>query len=424
MNRAFARDAAASEILGTSILLAATVMLVAVAAVMLDAREAAVDSRRVDLTVTARAGNSTLTLTHAGGETYDQGSLHVSVAVNESTWYSGTLGPSGVLWGLGDAVPIALASPLPVDARVDVTLYSDADGTLAMTTVRATKSQTVVLIPGSFTVAVRFGGSINTTTVRPPETILVQAIVNHGDGRKAIHSVTANLSPIGGSASLRLLDTGVGGDDVAGDSTFAALGTVAVSAKQKTYVIRVTATDVYGATKTATGLVTVVETYPVFNKSMFSHIGLRMFKYAGSGGGDKLTIDLKVQPLADPMTFPDGNEWTLWKAYAYYEDFKWGGDRIELSAGGTSPNFWSCSVGSPPIKLFKAENATISKYDIAADVIRVFITLEWKRVTSSQTMTTAVGSPELDAYFVFPREELIKEIRHEGWPASFNNCSA
>jgi hypothetical protein len=234
---------------GTSILLAATVILVAGVVVSLTGSEAGPSTLpRLDLKASAGASDpGMVTLTHAGGPPLRMEDLRVVADVAGAPYKSGPFPASGA-WSLGESVRVPLDRPLVGGERLDVTVVSAPLGAvLATASVDVSRAGASSLASSTFTLTLSEPAASPVPEVLPGSTFRIVAQVAHEDGRKAVLSVLANMSETGGSSVIPLYDDGSHGDTRAGDLNYTAYVVVPPEAQPSFFSLPVHAVALDGA---------------------------------------------------------------------------------------------------------------------------------------------------------------------------------
>ncbi len=274
-----AADEAASDIVGTMMAIAVTVMLAAVVAVYaIQPDGAGTVMPDMDLAVSTRTGSSSITLRHVGGDPVDPANVNVNVAVNETTWYHGVVGGPATLWGTGENREIALPAPLPPGARVDVTVYQPNGATLDTASLRLAGADATVPTPGAdYYMTLTLGNGRTSANLTPPGSITITASITHPGGRKMVHSVHADLSHIGGGHWVPMGDEGTSGDMFAGDGIFTAQAFVIPGVQTGLKTVNAFVKDVDGITRSGAVTVTITATCvveaPITAGTMLAHHG-------------------------------------------------------------------------------------------------------------------------------------------------------
>ncbi len=249
-----------ADLVGTVIVLAVTVTLVAVLATTLlsgDAPDAPVpDLMRVEAAV--KAGEEVVHLRHAGGDPIGKGDVRAIVLVNRIVRFDGPLGAPGTTWEFGNATDVGpLAIPLPAGADVEVTLVATLLGHV-ITTVVSTVADDMPPAGTPALVEVTFATGTNTSQASGGDTVAVHANVSHANGRKFIHLVRADVA-MAGVPRFTMTDDGGGADMVPGDGIFTGIFAVPPGTPLATYNVTVSAVDLDGIEGTGNATVVVVD---------------------------------------------------------------------------------------------------------------------------------------------------------------------
>lgn len=234
---------------GTALLLAATAALVTGVLVSLTGSEVTPSALpRLDLKASAGASSpGLLTLTHAGGPPLRMDDLRVVADVAGASYKSGPFPASGT-WSLGESVRVPLDRPLAGGERLDVAVVSATLGAvLASASVDVSSPNGAAVAPSTFTLAIREPAASPVPEVMPGSTFRLVAQVAHAEGRKAILSVLANMSAVGGSPVVPLYDDGSHGDARAGDLNYTAYLVVPPEAAPQVFLLPVQAIALDGA---------------------------------------------------------------------------------------------------------------------------------------------------------------------------------
>lgn len=419
-----------SDLLGTMILLGVTVTIVGVAGAQF-IRSASQDPEAPSLEarVNAKVGDNFLQLVHLGGAELPANDLRVVVTVNGTAWYTGDLGASATTWRVGGNHTIQpLVGNLPYGGRIDVTLASKARGAVVaniVTTLPLTEAGTAPLAAG-FAVTVRFDGNLSTGNVTPPGYFFIYSTVSHPEGRKAIRSVTINLTAFNGSATTPLIDDGTSGDILAGDGIYSNSAWVPAGVLGPSRNLTAAATDVHGNRVTGTGLVYVNDpsTTQAFLRTVFNATGNRMLKIDGGSSGDKVTPHLKFQLATYPLQLEDNSTWNLNKVEMIYVPLKQQSDTpVTLDLGQVCANattfvYHKASSG----------NLTISNYYMDRDDFRYYYKVTFKNTASNVYFTTSITGAQDYDYFIMRGSDPHKIVQDSAnnwppWPQTFTDCT-
>lgn len=238
-----ARDAGVADIVGTILLIGVTVSFVALAALQLGAAQTPPSPVRLELSATGSGPD--LTLLHLAGDAMDKGDLKAIVVADDAILHEAAIGPAGTTWAVGDTVVLTLPTELP-GGSVEVSIVHIQRGELLATATVVTP-RAVGPAPADFVVAATLNGTSTAPRVRAPAQLLVEAGVSHGEGRKLLRHVYANLSEVDGPLWVALRDDGTRGDATAGDSLWSGLLNIPASAPRGSSAIEIVAVDLRGA---------------------------------------------------------------------------------------------------------------------------------------------------------------------------------
>lgn len=254
-------DDAVSDIIATTLLLLATVIIGGATAIQLQQLSPERDPLlQLDVVLLARPNDAAVTALHTGGGTYDPQQLRALLTVNGTIAYDGPAGSPG-LWALGDSLVIGpLGSPIPPNARVELSVVHREGGRLIASseTLAAPPRGADPGAPNGFTMSLRLAGGTSPVVLEPPAGVLVEATVNHTDGRKIVRYVYADLVGVDGIGWQLLTDDGTNGDHVAGDGTYSGVALVPTNVTSGVATINATAVDFYGASIQASANITVL----------------------------------------------------------------------------------------------------------------------------------------------------------------------
>lgn len=253
--RLWRRDGAVSDVLGTTLLLAVTVVLVGASTVAFTAgRGDAPEAPKVELRANATASGASpgfVTIRHAGGSTL-QGAPLVAVVSDSLTSDRVTLGAS--TFGLGDTLDIPLSRTLSAGDRLDVLLYSGSNLASSVSVAVAGASAPVTTAAFSLDLSAQ-PASITRTQ---GSTFPVNVTIDHPAGRRAVARVFADTGSLGGPNEVPLYDDGTRGDAVAGDGRWTSYAIVPSAAPLGSFQVPVRAVDLDGGTSTSAFSVTVL----------------------------------------------------------------------------------------------------------------------------------------------------------------------
>ena len=215
------RDDGVSDIVGTSLVLAVTVVLVGAATLTFtNAPPRAEAPPGVSVRATASAADGTVTLAHVGGAELQRGDLEA--VVSTADWSERVPVPGSGAWSLGQSLSIPLTRPLAGGERLDVLLVSrNHNAVVSQSNLEAAGASAPGTLPGVVLTLVQPAPGAPPTALAGG-TLRVEVRVAHPDGRKAIDAVYVDMSGIAGSPFALLHDDGTHGDLVAGDGSWSA----------------------------------------------------------------------------------------------------------------------------------------------------------------------------------------------------------
>lgn len=254
-----AQDGAASEIVGSMLLLAATVTIIGVAAATLMARagDADVESPLLDVVVEARPGESSLRLLHTGGTTLDSSEMRVLVEQNGKIVYDGPITTAKGTWSLGEVATIGpIAGKLASGDRLDVNVVAKQMGRTVATTALALGERTVENAAFKPTVTLRLDHGGATAAAPRGSRVLIEAVVEHPAGRNYITRVTAQIGGIN-LPIMDLTDSGTGDDVRAFDGIYTRILEIPNTVNAAQLTVSILAVDLDGAKGTAAGTITL-----------------------------------------------------------------------------------------------------------------------------------------------------------------------
>lgn len=281
------RDAALSDMIGTSILLAVTIVIVGASTVaFMGTAPDRADPPRIDLVANATASSSgVITLRHAGGPSLDRA---VNVVVASSSWTGPrnfTL-PPGSDFELGASIVAGFGQPLNASDVVDVILYAEgSESVLGMASFIVAPPPGTTTPPASFTVQVTDPAPGPTVHPTAGGTLHVSALVSHSGGRKAIDRVVVDLTGVRGPSNVTLYDDGRFGDAVARDGNYSAFVSIPPEAPLGPALLAVSAYDLDGNDRDAAG-VPASASFPVhIEPSVDISSILNIVNQSGGGNG-------------------------------------------------------------------------------------------------------------------------------------------
>lgn len=409
------RDAALSDVMGTMMLLAATLVLVGVTAPALlhDEGDATPPPPDLAFGVEAVAGESRIHLRHAGGAPHALDDLLARVSVNGTEVRVAPLGGSQP-WRLGERVEVTLTRPLAGAERVEVVLVSRAAGA-ALPPAETTVGPPPTAPPSSAAaeVIVQFRDDTDYAIANTSTTLYLQAKVRHPEGRKAVDRVTADLSAVHGSTDVALHDDGTHGDLVAHDGTYSTHFLVPYNARAGVHPVTVTLVDVWGSKAQSQGDLLVVERLtgdantPYYNKTLFPKMGYLITK---DPARNTLTIRFKVL-TNDTKIVIGGVEHKLTFVHLEYPAFK----------PGTVSGTWTggANVCALPMAFF-TWSGEIQNYDVDVDALPYYFRTEWKGLRGATYHTHIEATPPAQ-YFTLRASEVTYAAGHP-W-TSHSDCT-
>lgn len=250
-------DAAAADMVGTTLMVALTVLLaVGLGALVYANVESTPSSPAAAFRVAAAAGSPVVTVTHAGGEALAMGDLTFAVRVDRAdapAAFDGKTGP-GDSWRPGDAVRLRVASPVPAGAAVSVAVRAPGGLVGTAATVAPGGAAAVALATPTLT-------DLSFTPTNPPAdgatAVNLTVRVETPLGLAALRSVDADLGAFRlGRVPLR--DDGLRGDAAAADGVFTLLFEVPPWTPRSAHTVVVVARGADGGVARATALLDVI----------------------------------------------------------------------------------------------------------------------------------------------------------------------
>lgn len=399
-------------------MLGITVTVVAFFAMQINSQQAAAEPEvAMDVRVLAREGDTQLIMTHLGGPTFDPAQLRIVTSINGVIIYDGPPTVSGTLWRAGEHADVGpFATPLPVDAPLEIAVVSLSHGQTVVNANVRTLPAAGAAAPNSPIITVTFEGGTTSHSVLPPAGFIVNAKVVHADGRKAIRQVVLDMGTTGGGTAIVMRDDGTAGDATAGDGVYTASPAIPSDAPLGFQTIAVRAFAFDGGEGLGTALVNVLE--PIrqkYNATQIQATGHRMLKYEG-GNNDKVTVHYKIRLAGETTTTPDGKTWQLNGVSFDYERTKPGsyeGEALSLVCQDTANH----------VRLYKAENVTMGQWNKDMHTLKYYFTLSWQRVGPSESFSNTVETTATDESFTLRRSDDPKIVRDGTWPLRFDDCS-
>lgn len=500
-----------SDIVGTTLMLGVTVAIVALVSVQtLGSIADEAPPPPVDVTATAHPGENALTLLHVGGPVLDAHDLRVVVAVGGSVLHDGRLGATGTTWALGESKSVPLAVALAPGDTVSVSVVSVAYGeTLATTSARiptpASPGATgplAALSVAPASVAQLQALFLSAAVAHPQGRLAVTSVTAdvsalHGptalplldsgtagdalaaDGTFSGYTVVPiSVAPGTYPVTVRAVDLdgievtdagsvtvlaagggGTGGTDGAGgtggdgsDGGAGVDGSVGgtggdgadAGASGSGSPGRDGSNGRDGDSNSAASSLRLN-----YNRSLIKAFSHRTLKFEG-GSHDRISVDVKIQLVADPVWIWDANSPSANKTDLYrfmpgtvsggtplgaiMGDYDWlkpgATDPFPLSDGGTPARTWFCHDASTEIFGFRKENLTINSFEQERDTLWYYFGATWQRLDASGNLVPGayhretIGSEGVDEYFVVPRSAHGMVITDDnGFTTAYDDCS-
>lgn len=261
--RTAAMDRAASSVLGTITLIAVSVGIVAAGAASIVTADVVQDTAPAAVAVGAKgaAGAARLELVHHGGAPLAKEHLRALLFVDGDLWYDGPVADPRGLWTMGDTVHLDLPDKLPPGARAEVSLVDARRGeALLSTSLDLPRAAPAASAPGPALVSPLGAAGLNLSV---GSEFQLEVDASHGEGRKHLRYVYADLSALGGPAWVELRDDGTAGDVAASDGLYGARLTVPTLAPSGAGRIALHAVDLDGTRVTLDLPVNVVGLPPL-----------------------------------------------------------------------------------------------------------------------------------------------------------------
>ncbi len=272
VSRAAGNDRAVSDVLSSMLMIGVTVALVGTAALGFASNTGeGADSSvpRIDLTALGRGDEMSITLQHVGGSAIQGDAIRALVYVDGAVWYQAPVPASQ--WDVGDIVQLQLAQPLPAGAHVAVSLVHIVRGETLATSefdVPAAARAPVAATSLGFTIGLTLAGGQTTALLEPPAELLVEAHIEHPQGRKFVRFAYVNLIALQGPAYAELRDDGASGDRHAGDGIYTATALIPRNVTAGLKVVTATAVDLNGTRLTANATIDVLKRSEVTEESL------------------------------------------------------------------------------------------------------------------------------------------------------------
>lgn len=439
-------DAAASDLVGTILLVALVVVLGSLLAVLVTSTLEAPAPPRVAFSVVAvEPGDASADVLYRNGETLRLEGLRVAFTRNGSAEQAATpITPNAQVLRPGDRMTLQLSPPLAVDERLAVRIYHRESNALLTEVAARAGSGSAALAPPTMTLALSVGALPNDSV----SSSLLTARVSHPAGALAVARVVADLSSLSTASTspftVDLVDTGTSGDAVGGDGVWTAALRVPTRTPSGAYTVRVNATDAAGRLA-ATGTVPLSVTPSPAT--------------AGGGSGGNAT------PTYGNATITGGQCYncTILGGFRSYEGTRF---MVPTSANTTSltlKNFtwdklhpdrldddamvfritdsnrtfsvymtfgYATTDDVPTMKMLRmwhAQNETIYKPRVGLGVPLTNLTINLLNVTASNQWIRDIGTPDGSAYYtkaaiVEPATLIMAFMRDERATASTNEA--
>lgn len=405
MKRIGRNEDGVSDIVGTIVLVAVTVSLVAATAptVLEGVTEAAPVPPDLSYGVDAVAGSPTLGLRHLGGDPVLRSDLEVAVVVNGTQELARTQLGGAVPWKLGQFVDVNLSRPLLAGEWVEVLVASRSAGAAFPPVLTVATGPSAPSLGGApaMQVSMLFRDDVDFVLTNTTSTLYLHAKVQHPDGRKAIQRVVANLSSVHGPNEALLHDDGTNGDLVAGDSTYSTYFLVPPHVPKGNLPISVSVRPTEGARIESMSELTVLEKLPLdpnapyWNKTLMPKAGWNIIKNPTT---NTITLRLKIHTVTDKVTI-NGVDYRLKNVYLEYRPFKPGDTGV-----------WQGSVNSCtlPVALFTWSGG-IQKYDVVADGLSYYLRTEWVAANGATYQSNIEASPPAQ-YLTLRATDVISNV--------------
>ncbi|HWG89495.1 MAG TPA: hypothetical protein VNZ52_01475 [Candidatus Thermoplasmatota archaeon] len=276
------QDLAGTEIFGTLLIFALTVVTGSVVAVFTWNLLQHSDTTPPDATFDLAVQEGSAILTRTGG------SAQLPMNQVSVLWTVGGANVSDALapkdgdpqyWNLGDAKRLSSAS-VQNGTLVEVNIYGGPSGVLMASISKRVGSAAGAVAGGADGVPV-FQNPLPTIPIRADGSTVNRLAVNvsHPNGLAYLRRVSVNLTPVNGTADLPLHDRGLQGDLTAGDGTFSAEVVLppVTTGGVVTYNVRVTAVDLDGDSVTATQRLLVNQT-PVILQTVHENVTRTLYQ--------------------------------------------------------------------------------------------------------------------------------------------------
>lgn len=410
--------------LGTTLLLAATVALVAFLAIAMRPEAAPGDVPELALDARAEPGTGRIHLVHNGGDAFDAGSLAYVATVNGSAPVRGTLGSAGTSFAAGDGLLLALPGA-GAGSRVHVDVLSpDGRRVVSAVSITVPAPPSPPVAPAGFSISV----ASTPSSVAPPAVLRVEAAIAHPEGRKAVAGVLLNASSVQGTGAQALADDGLGADRTAGDGVWSGHALALPGGGYGPRTLTVDATDIHGATATRSFTILTQEMTIGFNATIFSHVGVWIHKFQGGNPGDSATTHLKLRLPTAPLALY-GATYQVSGASMWYLNYRPNQPTLEAKlAQSCSAPFPDAAQGSATVRVFSTENATLGGWLKDRDTLRFFYTVKFDRVSGPASAPSSfeeiISPSRTELYFLLRREETMTEVKDsEGWSVAYRDCS-
>ncbi|HWG89388.1 MAG TPA: type IV pilin [Candidatus Thermoplasmatota archaeon] len=403
--------------IGTVLLLGATVTLVAVAAWQLHALTAEASREpppAVELAASLSENRSTVLLLHRGGPALDTSGLTVQVDLDGVRLQTAPLRvPGSALWRLGDRVSIHLSQPLQAGDHLDVTVVSRAHAAVV-----AEASLDVPLAQGlgpaatdRFNVTAYFADGKDLAVVNTSTTLQLFAQTHHPLGRKFVKQVVVDLTPLSGPSYVLLLDDGTEGDLRGGDGIYARTFVVPSFVPLGLKTLTVRAEDFNGSITSGFVSVSVVRSLTpeperlLFNTSIFSEVAFWTNKTGSQS--NSVAVTLRARLADDKGVVISGRTYYPKLATFYYVPFKPGDTGVVPAIRYACAN----TVTKPIAPEWVWGDISIPNYDRSRNLLQYYftITLETKDSPVVQR-TVAIQSNTDTQYFTMKSTEVRKLV--------------
>lgn len=399
-----------SDVVGTLLMLAATVALVAASVpFVMPASSTREPAPALVVTAEGRANGTQLRLLHVGGPAWPLADLRIVVATGNATLFDARAGNG--TWRLGDALDIALASPLPRAGDVHVLLLSAAAQTALAepTLVRLPELAARLPAPSVANVTVTIHNGTDLAYLNRSAVFVLEAAVVHPDGRTAIARVVANLTTLGQSPEALLHDDGTNGDLVAGDAVWSTVVDSPLADTAGVANLNVTAYALDGSTASGDADFAVMPVPPIvmqYNASMFSRVGWSVTKVPTN----LLDVRLKVVTTGTTVKV-NGLDYRLTKVYLQY---------LQIT-GDKSQYTFADSPCAPPMGVFGVARLRVDHYKSVSNAFQYYFRTEWTGPAGSPRVYANVEPAPPLQYFILRASEASQNVG-TAW-TSYTDCT-